>query len=189
MEFFDILNSDGSRTGKRKERAQVHKDGDPHGTARIWIVRKNASGDIELLLQKRAHKKDSFPDCFDASCAGHLSAGQEFMEGALRELYEELGIQAESSDLHFIGMYHKVVKTSFYGSQFIDDELSAVYVYLKPVDANALILQEEEVSAVEWMSFSQCMEQILYNSPNFCITSDELQLLEPKIKELLHLPG
>lgn len=189
MEFFDILTPDGRLTGQSKERSQVHKDGDPHGTARIWIVRRGASGEAELLLQKRAHRKDSFPDCLDASCAGHLSAGQGFMEGALRELQEELGLQADPSDLHYIGMYHKVVKTSFYGSPFIDDELSAVYIYLKPVDEKSLALQEEEVSAVQWMSLAQCMEQVSHNSPDFCVALDELLLLEPRVKELLSLPG
>lgn len=185
MEFFDILKPDGTRTGQRKERTLVHKDGDPHGTARIWIVRKNPAGEVELLLQRRAHNKDSFPDCYDASCAGHLSAGQDFMEAAVRELHEELGIQADPSDLHYIGMYHKVVRTSFYGSPFIDDELSAMYVYLKPVDAEALTLQEEEVSAVLWMSIPQCLERIRRGSADFCVALDELMMLEPKARELL----
>ena len=189
MEFFDILTPDGKPAGIRKERSLVHKDGDPHGTARIWIVRQSAAGEVELLLQKRAHRKDSFPDCLDASCAGHLSAGQGFMEGALRELHEELGIRAEPSDLHYIGMYHKVVKTSFYGSPFIDDELSAVYIYLKPVDEKSLTLQEEEVSSVQWMGITQCMEQVSHSSPDFCVALDEFQMLEPRARELLQLSG
>ena len=40
MEYFDILNEDGTRTGKIKERNHVHRDGDLHGSVIIYILRK-----------------------------------------------------------------------------------------------------------------------------------------------------
>ena len=98
MEYFDVLTPDGGRTGQVKERSAVHRDGDWHGTAHIWLVRRQ-NGRLQVLLQKRSRKKETFPGCFDTSCAGHLSAGDSFEEGALRELSEELGIRAQASDL------------------------------------------------------------------------------------------
>ena len=53
----------------------------------------------DLLLQKRSKEKDSFPGCYDISSAGHISAGDEPLETALRELEEELGIKAEPEQL------------------------------------------------------------------------------------------
>ena len=47
----------------------------------------------ELLLQKRSHDKDSFPDCYDISSAGHVPAGSSVLDSAIRELSEELGIK------------------------------------------------------------------------------------------------
>lgn len=37
--------------------------------------------------------------------AGHIPAGDEPVESALRELQEELGINAEPSDLNYAGMF------------------------------------------------------------------------------------
>lgn len=46
----------------------------------------------QILVQKRAACKDSFPSCWDVSCAGHLSAGETAENAAIAELAEELGI-------------------------------------------------------------------------------------------------
>jgi len=45
--------------------------------------------------------KDSFPCRYDTSSAGHIQAGDEPLESAVRELSEELGIQANPDDLRF----------------------------------------------------------------------------------------
>ena len=68
---------------KIKERSLVHEDGDIHGTVHIWIRRKTEKG-YDLLLQKRSKEKDSFPGCYDISSAGHISAGDEPLETALK---------------------------------------------------------------------------------------------------------
>ena len=49
---------------------------------------------MELLLQKRSQQKDSYPGCYDISSAGHSPAGVDFIPSALRELKEELGLDA-----------------------------------------------------------------------------------------------
>ena len=56
MEYFDVLTPDGGRTGQVKERSAVHRDGDWHGTAHIWLVRRQ-NGRLQVLLQKRSRKK------------------------------------------------------------------------------------------------------------------------------------
>ena len=65
-----------------------------HRTAHIWVV-WNTGDDAEVLMQKRAMNKDSFPGRYDTSSAEHIHAGDEPLESALRELEEELGIKAE----------------------------------------------------------------------------------------------
>ena len=185
MEYFDIRTADGALTGQTKERAQVHRDGDIHGTAHIWILRPGEEGSFDLLLQKRSPDKDSHPNCLDISTAGHLSAGQDYLEAALRELFEELGIQASPEELHFIGMHHSVFHGEYYGVPFHDDEISAVYLYTKPVDADKLKLQEEEVASVTWMRYEDCLRQVQAGSPEFCIYADELEMLYSAACQLL----
>ena len=181
MEFFDIRNPDGTVTGKVKERELVHRDGDLHGTVHIFIVRKGTEGP-EILLQKRSAEKDSFPGCYDISSAGHLSAGQDYFEAACRELEEELGIHAGEEELRFIGFHEGYAKEIFYGKPFINHEISAVYLYEKEVDIGTLVLQEEEVESVRWISFSICKEKAATRDKGYCLFEDELKMLEPYIR-------
>ena len=103
MEMIDLRDRDGKRTGEVKERTLVHRDGDLHGTAHVWLVRYRADrGSADVLLQKRSADKDSFPGYYDISSAGHIPAGQDFSESAVRELKEELGIPASLEELHFL---------------------------------------------------------------------------------------
>ena len=103
MELFDEIREDGSRTGVVKERGVVHEDGTLHATVHIWIVRPNDKSGYDLLLQKRSECKDSNPGCWDISSAGHIEAGHGYLESALRELREELGINARPEQLREIG--------------------------------------------------------------------------------------
>ena len=118
MELLDLRNRDGSLTGERKERELVHRDGDIHGTSHVWIVRTDARGECEVLLQKRSKDKDAYPGCYDISSAGHIPAGQDYITSALRELEEELGIHACEEDLHFLGWNFYCFEEVFYGKKF-----------------------------------------------------------------------
>ena len=62
----------------------------------------------------------------------------------------------------------------FYGRMFRDSEVSAVYVYSKPVDADRLTLQKEEV----WMGLGQCVEAVRNHGIPNCIYLDELEMIE-----------
>ena len=177
LELFDILKEDGSLAGIVRERGVAHLDGSLHPTSHIWIVRRNHSSGWDLLLQKRSLFKDSNPGCYDISSAGHVSAGDTYLPAALRELGEELGIRAEEEDLHLAGMRKAYFEDVFYGKPFRDYEISAVYVYDKPVDEKKLVLQESEVEAVKWMDFQECCRRVEHGSMKHCIYMDELEIV------------
>jgi isopentenyldiphosphate isomerase len=88
-EWFDVMNEDGTYTGKQKLRGEVHRDGDWHRSEHIWVI---SATDGRILLQQRAKCKDSFPGFWDVSCAGHVTADEIPVRAALAELEEELGI-------------------------------------------------------------------------------------------------
>ena len=97
-EFLDIVDENSQPTGERIDREIAHAEGIWHRTAHVWIARKK-KGKIEILLQKRAEHKSSFPGCYDISSAGHIPAGDEYKVSAIRELKEELGILVDENDL------------------------------------------------------------------------------------------
>ena len=53
----------------------------------------------ELLLQKRSATKKSHPNFWDISGVGHIRAGETVIEGAIRELKEELGVEVKEEGL------------------------------------------------------------------------------------------
>lgn len=175
-EYFDLRRADGSKTGEVKERALVHRDGDLHGTAHVWILRP-AGCCFDVLLQKRSLEKDAYPGCWDISSAGHLPAGSDFLESALRELNEELGLTVAPDELYFAGFRHRVAREVFRGVRFVDNEYSAVYLLLRPVDPAALRIQQEELSEVRFFPFDWVLDHL--NDPEFqnCLYRDELELV------------
>jgi len=72
-------------------RGEVHGNNLRHRAVHILIF--NSLG--ELFLQKRSRWKDRHPLLWDSSAAGHVEAGEDYDETAVRELEEELGITAK----------------------------------------------------------------------------------------------
>ena len=186
MELFDILNEDGTRSGLVRERGVAHRDGSLHETVHTWIVRKAAGEDRrwEVLLQKRSAIKDSNPGCYDISSAGHLSSGDIPLEGALRELKEELGLTAEREDFHYVGKHRGSYQAPFHGRLFRDNELSNVYVLTKHFDERELSLQESEVESVLWMDYETCRRRIHEGTLPNCIYEDEFDMVGDYLKTI-----
>ena len=182
LELFDLVREDGTPTGHVRERSMVHQSGDLHRTVHIWVVQKRADGGVEVLLQKRSREKDAYPGCYDISAAGHMLAGDDFEISALRELSEELGIHAQPKDLRFIGFHEGYVEDIFWGKPFKDWEISAVYLYEKPVDAESLILQKSEVEEVIFMDYDKVFAGMKDGSLKTCIYPEEFKLIKKALE-------
>lgn len=85
IESLDVVD-DHNQPVETAPRDDVHARGLKHRSAHIAIF--DARG--RLLIQKRASSKKILPDHWDISSAGHLNPGEEYLEGARRELFEEL---------------------------------------------------------------------------------------------------
>ncbi len=130
-----------------------------------------------MLLQKRSARKDSYPGCYDISAAGHVTAGEDVLESAKRELQEELGIMACPEELEAVGIHKGWTEDVFYGRAFKDYEWSHVYLYRKPVELRNLRLQESEVEEVLWMDYGKCLRMIQENSLPNCIYEEEFRMV------------
>jgi len=175
MELFDVIDQNGAKTGIKKERGVVHREGALHATSHIWIARKNKKSGYDILLQKRSANKDSHPGCYDISSAGHIAAGDEPLESALRELKEELGIVAEPEQLKEIGVQYKNYEGEFYGKPFRDNQRSLLYLYQETVDIEQLRLQKSEIESVIWMDYQEALQAIRENTIKHCIYEEEFQ--------------
>jgi isopentenyldiphosphate isomerase len=101
-ELFDVVFANGMLTGKVKTRAEVHREGDWHRSAHVWVAGESDSGRF-LLLQRRSFQKDTWPGRLDATVGGHYRHGEGFAE-ALREVEEEIGVAVNQGDLRRLGV-------------------------------------------------------------------------------------
>lgn len=176
MEWMDIVDEQGRPTGKTVDREMAHQEGIPHRTSHLWLLRRR-NGKVQVLLQKRSLTKDSHPGCYDISSAGHIPAGMDFLTSALRELEEELGLEADAGELILCGTRRIRYAGEFHGRPFRDNQVSRVYALWWDVEPEALVLQAEEVESVLWMDYDRCCQAVKENSFPHCIVPEELELL------------
>jgi isopentenyl-diphosphate delta-isomerase type 1 len=149
MEIVDVLTEEGHATGRTKPKADVHRDGDWHRAAHLWLV----APDGRVLLQRRSASKENWPDCWDISVAGHIAAGESSRDAAIREAFEELGLELHPHDLTFLGTlrWHAVLNDGAY----IENEFHDVYIATRDLDLGALVLDPAEVADVILVASSE----------------------------------
>jgi isopentenyldiphosphate isomerase len=142
IELIDVLHEDGTTAGIRKTKDEIHRDGDWHRSVHVWV----ATPDGRLLIQRRSLRKENHPGLWDISAAGHLSAGEDAMTAAVREVGEEIGLAIDASELRYLA----TLRESFVlnGGTYLDNEIHDVFLVIRDVDPSSLRLQPEEVDAV-----------------------------------------
>ena len=177
MEILDIVDKSGNPTGQTVEREKAHEKGIMHRTSHVWLLRKK-HGKIQILLQKRSETKESFPGCYDISSAGHIPAGMGFVESAIRELQEELGISASHDELVFCGDRIVIWDDCFFGIPFHDRQYSRVFILWRDIDEEGFKLRKEEVDSVLWMDLDECIAAVGNNQIKHCIYPEELIMVK-----------
>ena len=177
MELLDIVDELGKPTGETVERSLAHSKGILHRTSHVWLVRKYNSK-LQILLQKRSSNKDSHPNCYDISSAGHIPSGIGFKESAIRELKEELGVNATTEDLIYAGVRRIKFQAIFHNQLFVDNQISNVYVLWCDLNEEDFIVQKEELSEVRWFDFDECYQMVKDNCFEHCIVLEELDMVK-----------
>lgn len=176
MEILDIVDESGEPTGVTADRDRVHREGLLHRTSHLWLLRRRG-GRVEVLLQLRGSRKELCPSCYDISSAGHIPAGCGFIESALRELEEELGIRAEAGELVYCGRRRfRCCRTSG-GRSYVDNQISNVYALWRDVDVEDMLLQPEEIDGAMWIGFEECRLAVERSTIRHCVAVEELDML------------
>ena len=175
-EYLDVVDEHGNPTGEIVERGIAHRDGIPHRTSHVWLLREH-DGHVQVLLQKRAQDKDSYPGCYDISSAGHIPAGVDYIPSALRELQEELGITARAEELIHCGDRVILWDDVFQGREFHDRQYSRVFVLWRDLEESDFAIQAEELESVRWMDFEACITGVEQNLFPNCIVMEELMMV------------
>ena len=154
MELLDIVNENNMLTGKQENREVIHKEGLYHREVSIWIM--NEKG--ELLLQRRSPTKKHSPKKW-AITGGHVTAGEEPIYVARKEIFEEIGLNVKEEEIEilFITKLEKKISDVQYNNHFS-------YFYFVKTDKkiSEFIIQEEELSELKYISIQE-LENIIKN--------------------------
>jgi len=138
-EVIDIFNERMELIGS-SPRKEVHKDGSWHKVFHCWVVTKDKDGNEFVVFQLRSKEKDTVPNSLDISAAGHLHSGETPIQG-LRELKEELGIEATEDNLKFLGIHVEV----WCDDKSINREFDYVYFLRDDRELHSYSVQPSEV--------------------------------------------
>ncbi|MDD3341557.1 MAG: NUDIX domain-containing protein [Bacilli bacterium] len=142
MEKVDIYNNRHEKLNYTKGRKEL-KTGEYRLSCFAWIINDKD----EILIQQRTENAKNAPNMWE-TVSGGATEGDTSLNGILRELDEELGIQPDIKDLTFIGSYIRY-------NDFVE-----VWVLKSNILLEELNLQKEEVQAVKWVTIASYEKMI-----------------------------
>ena len=139
MELWDLYDRDGNKTGEVWERKPGNYLAIPEGRYHLVsdILVKHMDG--TFLLTKRDLRKDICPGYWEPGGGGSAQQGEGPEECAVRELFEETGLKADS--MVFINRSVSERSHCIYYS----------YLAFVSCDKDSVVLQEGETTDYKWV--------------------------------------
>ena len=150
-EYFDVVNERDEPVG-RAARREVHARGLWHRA--VYVLVFNRAG--QVFIQKRSMRKDMSPGLWDASCSGHVDAGEDYAAAVERELREELGLHVAQPPERIL----RVGACELTGWEF---------VWVHRLDADGpFTLHPEEIDGGEWLEPAELTRRMAAQPEEFC---------------------
>lgn len=145
-ELWDIYDKNKKKTGRTAERGVYKfKQGEYH----IVVTGIILNSKNEILITKRAiHKKYGL--MWECS-GGSILAGETSLDGIVRELKEELGIQFQKEEAIFL----KEIRRNKVPSDFKD-----LWLFFKDIDINDITFPDKEAIEAKWVTIQQFMQMV-----------------------------
>lgn len=159
-ELIDIFDETNTPLGIQKMKSIAHKEGLWHRCAHVWIY--NSKG--EIFMQLRAKNKAFFPGLWDIPVAGHLRAGEKPIDGAVREIKEEIGLDVNPQDLSL----YMVKQAKMEIESMKNYEFYYVYICKTDFEIKDMTIQEEELDEIKFMPL-ELLEKDLKMNPNLYV--------------------
>lgn len=150
MQELNIIDENENIIGK-DTRENIHKNGLLHREIHVWIYNKNG----EILFQRRAKNKDTYPDFLDASVGGHVEIGDDYLATAIKELEEETGIKAEEKDLIYITKMRRKGHDSATG--MTNNIIRKIYIYEFTGNVKDLKLEDGMATSLEFWKIDKIL--------------------------------
>ena len=176
-EMIDLCDAAGNPTGRSAPRSEVHRLGLWHRTVHCWI----ATPANEVLLQKRSLAKESHPGLWDVSAAGHITAGDTSIGGAIREVYEELGLAVDRTAVQKLFEIKQCFEDP--GKEYFDHEVTDVYLIRMAIDLGSLKLDSSEVEQVRLITVWEFKRELEEHPERFAPHGEEYGMVMSEINK------
>lgn len=145
MELWDLYYEDRTLSGRTHIRGEEIPDGLCHLVVHVWI--RNSKG--EYLISQRAASRPTFPLMWEC-VGGSVVAGENSLEGAIRETKEEVGIDLspDSGKLLF-----SKTRSVIDGKKYND--IMDVWLFRYDGDVSLNNATTDEVAQTGWMTVPQ----------------------------------
>ena len=156
-EFLEVYSPEGTKTGQKKSKSEIHRKGLFHSTVHVWIFTEEGN----ILIQKRSKKKELNPGVWDVSVAGHIKFNENIKKAAKRETLEETGININTKDLLKIGVYRSInIHPTAIDKEFF-------HTYILKIDKNSIDLdyKNNEIDDLKFISIEE-MESLIKKENN-----------------------
>lgn len=163
METWDLYTKYREKTGKEHIRGEKIPEGFYHLVVHVWI--RNCKG--EYLIAQRSASRPTFPLMWEC-VGGSVLKGESSIEGALREVKEEVGLDLEpkAGKLFFSKIRGSDIK--YEGKMFND--IMDVWLFDYSGELRLEAATTDEVAACRWMNVSEIRK--LYEEKKMVQTLD-----------------
>lgn len=141
-EVWDLYDINKNKTGKTHIRGERLEKGEYHIVINAWIINSKK----EVILTKR-HPCKNFPNMWECT-EGSILKGENSLDGAIRELSEEIGVVFEKKDAFFLTSF--MLKNTH---SIVDS-----FLFKRDLDISSLKLQENEVTEAKWVGEKEYRE-------------------------------
>lgn len=153
MEYIDVLNENGVRTGVVESRDNIHLKGLWHrGVIAIIVNDKN-----EVLMQQRSQTRNKFPGLWDLSLAAHVRTNEDSIKTLVREFNEEIGVRLSNNiktkDCRYITSFQNIHSYKINNNEYIEKFLYDFFIIFKDVAIEDFCFNDGEVQDVKWMKY------------------------------------
>lgn len=142
MEIIDLYDNKKQKLNKTMVRSAGEPvEGEFKLSVHTWLL--NSRG--ELLIQKRNENLKRNPGKW-AFTGGAVDTNETSLEGAIREVKEEIGIDIKDDEIEYLLSFKRE-------KGFVD-----VWLVKKDIVIDELVLQKEEVSEAKWVSLNELIK-------------------------------
>ena len=151
VEQWDIYDENGLKTGRLHKPGKPLQKGEYHLVVHVWILNNKD----EFLIQKRIPGTRDISGKWE-TVGGHAIAGEDSIQAAVREAYEEIGVNLDPTNGRlYIRRIEEYPVREGSARAFCD-----VWIFRQEIDIKNVVLNPDETCDVMWAGPGEVLQMV-----------------------------